>query len=249
LRDVSSGAPGSRSGAASTALAGIAGALRNDVNMFVMTALIDQFGVGQATTLFLNNSTNGVLNQAYADQVFALYDIAPDATDPLFTFRVTQPVNQKEASIHGVEFAIQHFFGDSGIGFLANYTLVDGDVGINVGGDPSINQFALLGLSDTANATLIYEKYGVSARLAYNWRDEYLNQVNRGGFRNPTFVGAFEQFDLNVSYDLTPSLALSFEGINLTGENIRTFNRARSEYWFIQELDPRYLFGARYKFN
>ena len=41
LRDPSSGAAGTRSGPASATLAAIPGALRNDVNMFVMTAMID----------------------------------------------------------------------------------------------------------------------------------------------------------------------------------------------------------------
>ena len=27
---------------------------------------------------------------------------------------------------------------------------------------------------------------GISVRLAWNWRDEYLTDFNRGSFRNPT---------------------------------------------------------------
>ena len=46
-------------------------------------------------------------------------------------------------------------------------------------GDPNVNQFALLGLSDSANAVLMYEKFGFSVRLAYNWRDEYLSNNKR----------------------------------------------------------------------
>jgi TonB-dependent receptor len=250
LRDVSSGLPGTRSGSASAAIAAIPGALRNDVNMFVMTALYDNPGTfPDPTQTFLDNSTNGVLDQAFADQIFAAYDIAPNASDPLFDFRVAQPVNQHDANIHGAEFAFQHFFGGSGFGLQGNYTVVDGDVGINVAGDPGVSQFALEGLSDTANATFIYEKYGFSARLAWNWRDEFLNQASRGGFTNPTFVNAFKEWDLNVSYDVNDSLSLSFEGINLTGEDLRTRGRTNVDYWFIQELHPRYLLGARYKFD
>ena len=250
LRDVSSGQPGTRSGSASAALAAIPGALRNDVNMFVMTALYDNPGTyPDPTATFLANSTNGVLNQAFADQIFAAYDIAPNASDPLFDFRVNQPLNQNDANIHGIEFAFQHFFGESGFGVSGNYTFVDGDVGINVAGDPGVSQFALEGLSDTANASLMYEKSGFTARLSYNWRDEFLNQASRGGFTNPTFVNAFEEIDVNVSYDITDALAVSFEAINLTGEDLRTRGRTDVGYWFIQELHPRYLLGARYKFN
>jgi TonB-dependent receptor len=250
LRDVSSGAPGTRSGQASDIIPTIPGAVRNDVNMFVLTAMIDNpAAFPDPRQTFLDNSTNGVLNQAFADQIFATYDILPNASDPLFQFQVAQPINQREANIHGVEFAFQHFFGESGFGLQGNYTVVDGDVGFNNAGDPGVDQFALLGLSDTANATFIYEKSGFSARLAWNWRDDFLEQTNRGSFRNPTYVSSFRQWDLNVSYDVSEQLQLSLEAVNLTGEDVRSYGRSSTAYWFAQDLHPRYLLGARYKFN
>lgn len=250
LRDPSSGAPGTRSGQASAIIPTIPGAVRNDVNLFVLTAMIDNPTVfPDPRQAFLDNSTNGVLNQAFADQIFATYDILPNSSDPLFEFAVARPINQQQANIHGVEFAFQHFFGESGFGLQGNYTVVDGDVGFNNAGDPTVDQFALLGLSDTANATFIYEKSGFSARLAWNWRDDFLEQTNRGGFRNPTYVESFRQWDLNVSYDVNEQLQLSLEAVNLTGEDVRTYGRSTLDYWFAQDLHPRYLLGARYKFN
>jgi len=249
LRDPSSGNPGTRSGDALTEL-GVIGADPTDVNLFTLTALIDQMGsIAAASAVFQANFAGGFLNQAFIDSTFGAYDVTPNASDPLFGFEVQGPINNREGSIHGIEFALQHFFGDTGFGFQANYTMVDGDVTIDVGADPSVDQFALLGLSDTANFTAIYEKYGFSARVAYNWRDEYLASTNRGGGnRNPVFNEAFGQVDLNVSYDVTETLQFSFEAINLTGENLRTFGRDNSNFWFVQELDPRYLLGARYRF-
>jgi TonB-dependent receptor len=248
LRDASSGAAGTRSGDALTALSGI-GADPTDVNMFTMTALIDQFGLASALTQFQANYSGGALDQAFIDSVLGAYDVTPNASDPLFQFEVTGPINNREGKINGLEIALQHFFGDSGFGVQANYTMVDGDVGIDVGADPSVDQFALVGLSDTANFTLIYENYGLSARLAYNWRDEFLSSTNRGGgSRNPVFVEAFSQLDLNVSYDVTDDFVVTFEAINITGEDLRTFGRDPSNVWFAQELDPRYVFGGRYRF-
>ncbi len=105
-----------------------------------------------------------------------------------------------------------------------------------------------MGLSDTASATLLYEKHGVQASLAYNWRDRFLQATNRGGSRNPVFVAPFGQLDLNVSYQVTRDIAISFEGINLNKESLRTYARDTHELWYAQELDTRYLFGVRYKF-
>jgi TonB-dependent receptor len=249
LRDPSSGAPGTRSGQART-LMQTAGAVTNDVNLFVFTAMVDNpMAFPDPVATFQANSSGGILNQGFADNIFATYDILPNADDPLFEFQVATPINQESAKIDGIEFAFQHFFGESGFGISGNYTKVDGDVAFNNAGDPGVDQFALLGLSDTANATLIFEKFGFSARLAFNWRDAFLEGTNRGGFRNPTYVDEFQQFDLNVSYDVNDNLAVSLEAVNLTGEDVRTFGRANIDYWYAQDLHPRYLLGARYRFD
>lgn len=249
LRDPSSGEPGTRSGEALAALNGL-GADPTDVNLFTMTALYQQTGsIAAATAAFSAHYSGGALDQAFVDSVLKDYDIAANADDPLFQFAVSQPVNNREAHIHGFEIAGQYFFGNTGIGVAGAYTLVRGDVGIDVGAAPSVNQFALLGLSDTANATLIFEKWGVSARVAYNWRDKYLSETNRGGGdRNPVFVAPYGTVDMNISYDVTPNLSVSFEGINLTHEDLRTYGRDESDLWFAQELDTRYYLGLRFRF-
>jgi TonB-dependent receptor len=176
------------------------------------------------------------------------YDVLPTAEDPLYTFAVATPTNNKEAKIHGFEFGGQYFFGDSGFGVLANYTVVRGDVGYDVTSDPNENQFALLGLSDSANAVLMFEKFGLSARLAYNWRDEFLQNLNLGQWRNPIFVEAFDQIDLNVGYDFNDHFAVSFEAVNLTGEDVRWHGRSDKQMWRLEDQGARYAVGARYKF-
>jgi TonB-dependent receptor len=249
LRDASSGAPGTRSGTALTML-DTNHLEHSDVNLFTATALIDQFGAAAAQTMLASHIANNQLDQGFIDQTLTLYDVLPNASDPLLQFSVTHPVNNREGDIDGVELAFQHFFGDTGFGIQANYTYVAGDVNADVNSDPNVDQFALLGLSDTANATLIYEKHNVSARLSYNWRDQFLAQVNTNGSgnRNPLFVDPFGEVDVNVSYDITPSFQVSFEGLNLTSESLRTHARSDVAYVQVQELGPRYLFGARYKF-
>jgi TonB-dependent receptor len=157
-------------------------------------------------------------------------------------------VNNKDARIHGWEFGGQYFFGNTGFGILANYTIVRGDVGYDNASDPDENQFALLGLSDSANAVLMYEKYNFSVRLAYNWRDEYLANINVGQWRNPIYVEAYDQIDLSIGYDLNSHLSFSLEGTNLTEEDIRWHGRSDKQIWFAEDQGARYALGARYKF-
>ncbi|ADG11710.1 TonB-dependent receptor [Caulobacter segnis] len=249
LRDVSSGADGTRSGTAKALLTAI-GADQTDVNLFTMAALLQTTGSSAAAQAQFqaNRIAGGDLNQAFVDQILAAVDIAPNSSDPLMNFQVSKPINNRTGKIHGFEIAAQHFFGDTGIGISGAYTMVRGDVEFDNGASPSQDQFALLGLSDTANATLIYDKNGISARLTYNWRDKFLQATNRGGSRNPVYVAPFTQIDFNISYDVTPKLAVSFEGINLTKEHVRTYARDPNQLWFAQELDRRFLLGARYRF-
>jgi TonB-dependent receptor len=176
------------------------------------------------------------------------YDILPRSDDPLASFAVSQPVNNKKARIYGWELGGQYFFGDTGFGVLANYTIVKGDVGYDNASDPNQNQFALLGLSDSANAVLMYEKFGFTVRLAYNWRDEFLSNINVGQFRNPIYVEAYDQVDLSIGYDVNEHLALSFEGINLTENDIRWHGRSDKQLWYLEDQGARFGLGARYRF-
>ena len=209
---------------------------------------LDGDKVQDANELFKGGADNYDDSNAQHVAFATQYDLLPDATDPLWTFAVNTPVNNKEAKIHGFEFGGQYFFGDSGFGVLANYTIVKGDIGYDNTSDPNTNQFALLGLSDSANAVLMFEKFGLSARLAYNWRDEFLQTVNRGTWRNPIYVEAYDQIDLSVGYDITDSFAVSFEAINLTGEDVRWHGRSDKQLWRLEDQGARYALGARYKF-
>lgn len=173
-------------------------------------------------------------------------DFSPVAADPLMMFDVNTPVNNQEAKIHGAEFAVQHFFGETGFGVMANYTLVRGDIKFD-DMDLSTGQFALLGLSDTANLVLMYDNFGVEARLAYNWRDEFLNRTNVGA-NNPGYIEAYSQIDANVTYHLTDDLSVSLEGINITGEDRREHGRNKQMLWGLDDLGARYQVGVRYNF-
>lgn len=252
LADPTSGAAGTRSGTAKTQLQSTFGADITDVNLFTYTALLQQANgnVATANAQFAAhyNPQTRALDQGFVDSTLAAVDIIADANDPLFNFSVNTPINNKDAEIYGVEVAGQYFLGETGLGIAASYTLVRGNVGIDVAADPSVDQFALVGLSDTANVTLIFEKYGISARAAWNWRDKFLSQTNRDSYHNPVFTAPYSQVDLSVSYDVTPHLTVSFEGINLFEEGVRTYGRDKMNTWYETEGSARYLLGASYKF-
>jgi TonB-dependent receptor len=250
LRNATSGEPGTTSGTAKALLQG-QGYDVSGSNLFVMSALLQQRGSANAALAEFAANYNvaaRALNSDYALGIQSMYDVAASPNDPLYQFQITRPINNRDAELYGLEIAGQHFFGTTGFGVAASYTLVRGDVGYDNGADPNADQFALLGLSDTANATLIFDKYGLSARLAYNWRGTFLSSTNRAPYHSPVYNKPFGQVDMNVSYDVTRDIAVSFEAINLTRESVRTYGRDTNQLWYAQELNRRFMLGARYKF-
>ena len=173
--------------------------------------------------------------------------IAGQPGDPIATFRITTPANQRSASLDGWEFNIQHVFGDTGFGLSANYTMVDSSLdydNYNRG-----EQFALEGVSDSANLVGFYEKHGWSVRLAYNWRDEFLaGRFDGSGLPNPVYTEAYGQWDMNVGYQWSDQLSFQFEGINLTDEIQRLHGRTQNQVLYVTQTGPRYMVGFRYKF-
>lgn len=165
--------------------------------------------------------------------------------DPALNFQISQPINSDQtASLNGFEFAVQHSFWDTGFGVLLNYTIVNGDATYDNSLPSSVPQFALTGLSDSANAVAYYDKNGLQARVAWNWRDEFL----AGTGPNPFYTEEYWQIDASASYEFTPGLTAFVEGINLTGEGRRGHLRSKNNVTFVSPGYARYAAGVRFNF-
>jgi TonB-dependent receptor len=173
--------------------------------------------------------------------------IAGQPGDPIATFAITAPANQRSASLDGWELNVQHLFSDSGFGVSANYTIVDS--GLEYDNFNRGEQFALEGLSDSANLVAFYEKDKWSVRAAYNWRDEFLaGRFDGSGLPNPVYTEAYGQLDVNVGYQWNESMSLQLEAINLTDEIQRLHGRTENQVLYVTQTGPRYMIGFRIKF-
>lgn len=170
--------------------------------------------------------------------------IGANADDPLTTFAVSRDVNLKEATLKGFEVAVQHMFSDTGFGVQANATFVDGDVEVNR--DLIGPQFALEGMSDSANLSGIYEDDDWSVRVSWNWRDEFLAGFDQHS--SPIFTEAYAQIDLNVNYKVSEKMTVFFEGLNVTEEVQRTYVRYPEQFLNGSQYGARYNVGMRYAF-
>ncbi|WNC71732.1 TonB-dependent receptor [Thalassotalea psychrophila] len=198
--------------------------------------------------------TNDAIFQQIQDNGSALNEqgyLVPNADDPLILWDISQPFNNsEEKEVDGFELAVQHLFGETGFGVGANATFVDGDVEFDI--DSLDQQSPLAGLSDSANFQVFYEKYGLSVKFTYAWRDEYLIGVgqSQGSSDNPPqFAKEFGQLDMSINYDINERFTVFFDGLNLNDETEQSFGRYEEQFLSARQYGPRYTLGARYSFK
>jgi TonB-dependent receptor len=152
------------------------------------------------------------------------------------TFEVTRNMNGDHGSIGGFEVAYQQFFDFlpgalSGLGLQANFTFIDSNGGRNTAvnilepaqvtgaGDNSLPHECMSRTS--YNIAAMYEKYGVSARLAYNWRERYLLTTSAANIQRPVWSEDYGQLDGSIFYSINEHIKVGVEGTNLL--NSRTY--------------------------
>ncbi len=246
LRDVSTGAPGTRSGQAIAELQARGYAV-TETNLFTMTAILDNpADFPNGADDYIDPSEPG--GAGLSSTVASTYTIVPNESDPLMQHIVQQPTNAEKANINGWEVNLVHFFEGrlQGFGFQANATFVSGDVGFDNSADPDgADQFALTGLSDSWNLIAFYENDTWSARVLFNSRDEFLASTNVGN-RVPRYVDPYQQLDFNVGYSFNDNLTFTLEGINMLEEAIVYRGRTDANVQSYIEGDRRIMLGARY---
>jgi TonB-dependent receptor len=186
------------------------------------------------------------------------------------TVNVTRPINADGASVTGFELAYQTFFDRlpepwNGLGIQTNFTYVDnkgvsnsglttvsGNGGTNQDAQISFTDLPLEGFSKTAyNLILMFEKEKYSARLAYNWRDDYLISQADCCIKLPIWQDAYGQLDASVHYKPSSSWDIFLDAQNLTQQetvlrqqvNAQGLTLPRS--WFTNDL--RLQLGVRYR--
>lgn len=167
------------------------------------------------------------------------------ASDPDVIFTFTQPSNStQKARLWGWEFALQHNFWDTGFGAILNYTVVKSDTAFDNTLPWTTTQFAVTGASNSANAVVYYDKNGLQARVAYNWRDKFLS----GKDQDPYYIKAYGQFDVSASYEFMTGLTAFVEGINVTNADRTGVRRNDKAVFFAAPGYARYAAGVRFTF-
>jgi iron complex outermembrane recepter protein len=174
--------------------------------------------------------------------------------------RVTRPENAGEGRIQGVELAFTTFFDFlpgvlSGFGTQLNGTYLDGQQAL-----PTVlgEQGRLVRVPNTSkwtyNANLLYEKGPISARLAYNYRTDWVNFYNNTENEAAVageFTRATERLDFSAAVTPVDFLTITFDATNLTGvpfQNVRNFSDTQSYPRDIRYEARTFSLGARFRF-
>ena len=122
-------------------------------------------------------------------------------------FAVTQNINAYDARVYGVEAAYQRDFGFIApafkcLGFYGNYTYTHSTtrnfnerLGIKEGDDVKVAGSP----EHTANASLFYEKSGLSLRLSYNFASSFIDQMSTSRALD-RYYDHVNYLDVNASY-------------------------------------------------
>jgi TonB-dependent receptor len=167
--------------------------------------------------------------------------------------------NGENGKVKGFEIGYQQFFdflpgAFSGLGVSANYTYADSE---QPNGNP------LLDISkNTYNLQVFWEYEGVSTRLAYNYRDSFLDTEDEKRVESIDSTGAIGaegsiygnnyredrgQLDFSASWDINENFTLVGNATNITGEP-SVFKSDLGSSWKYTEADRRYTVGVRAKF-
>ncbi len=216
------------------------------------------------------NCSTGIFNPEVQPNVLG----DPNTTGLCVDFQ--QPSNDPAVTTQqGLEFAFQYDLSNfedklgfaSGFGVNANYTyqkfsggsVVDSTSGrgLTVLGPLSIPR-GLLDFSENAyNITGYYEKYGISARARYTWREGFRTNDFGGGANTsgsstlsfPVHTLSRGQLNASINYDLTENFNIGVEAVNLTKSRIiQKCVTPEGPTCFVGYPDRRIVFGGSYTF-
>lgn len=167
------------------------------------------------------------------------------------TFQDTRTRNGQTGTIKGIEVGGQYAFDwlpgfASGFGVAGNYTYVESEVVR----DQTLADYdcGYNGLSPhSANGSAFYEKFGISARVSYNWRSDYLRSC-RSSQGRPRNRSSYGQLDFNLGYDITENFSIYVQGVNVTNSKVDEWSAIEERFLLLEETGARYNFGIRAKF-
>ncbi|MEY4722094.1 MAG: hypothetical protein RIQ46_1819, partial [Pseudomonadota bacterium] len=167
-------------------------------------------------------------------------------------YRLTSTFNGRNGKLYGVEFNYQQQFAFlpepfDGFGFQGNLTLLGGSFDTQVVNGAQRRGIPFQGMSDTiANASVFFEKYGISARVSYQYRSDWLDAL--GGFGSGESRKGYDNLDVSLRYKVNEAMTLFADASNLTDAVYVAYEGTKDKPTEVEQIGERYMFGLRFNF-
>ncbi|WP_260596849.1 TonB-dependent receptor [Sphingomonas endolithica] len=178
--------------------------------------------------------------------------------------RINRPVNVGKTRLQGAEVSFTSFLDIDGLpdwakgfGVQANGTFIDakGDIQPNFAATLGNEQQRFPGVSKwTGNVVALYERPKFSARVAYNYRSDFVSFYSLEAF-DPIAHAVIEkgrgQVDFSTSITPVPNITVAFDIINLLGNPLqrsRQYDNGDSYSRQVLDLERAYSLGVRFRF-
>jgi len=166
-------------------------------------------------------------------------------------YTLSTTYNGGDGHISGVEFVYTQpwtFLPGwlSGFGFQGSLAFTKGEFET-----PDGETVEFPGTSDRIlGATLFYEKYGLSARLSYQHRTDWLDEVFPSGSaaNSNLYWDETTRVDLSVRYQVNDAVSLFLDGNNLTNERGVRYQGREDRPYEIEGFGRKYMAGLRFTF-
>ena len=148
------------------------------------------------------------------------------------TYLISGPQSAGQGHLDGAELAYTQFFSFlpgawSGLGVQANYTYIDSSLKAPSGDGGFVSKPFQNVSKNNYNFVLMYEKYGFSARLAYNYRSRFpeffLAASSVLGSNAQMYDKPANMLDLSLSYDINPNVTVVLNATNLLKDNFHSY--------------------------
>lgn len=157
--------------------------------------------------------------------------------------------------IEGFEVAALKFFDFlpgplSGLGVQANYSWIDSNAPIpGQNGQPTTSGSLTNVSRHNGSFVLLYEKYGLSARVAATYRSSYIESYYPGNDTLPPIdvVKATTYVDAGLNYNLTSQFAISAAATNLANAHYNSYSGTQLFPRDIRTVDRTYQLGFHYR--
>jgi len=214
------------------------------------------FGVDGALEWYFNEAALASAGVFYRKVTETLFDSLTRVSDTRYDsngvtrtgYDYNTTLNGGDGRIYGAEFNLQtplSFLPErwNGFGVQANLALVGSRFST-----PDGRRAAFPGTSKAMfNTSLYWDKHGVSARLSWQWRARWLDEVGDDS-ASDMWWQATRQLDLSVRYALNGHLTLFVDANNLTDEPGLRYLGSTDTPYEMEQFGRRYMAGVRVRF-